>query len=86
MPSTEGGEGDAQDQDCSAGRRWIRDDGVGLPPGFEPESHATLGLRLVSTLAKQVGGQLTVKSSVGAGATFSVAFPVPANTLHEGEA
>jgi PAS domain S-box-containing protein len=63
----------------------IRDDGVGLPPGFNPASSTTLGLRLVSTLAKQLGGQLTVKSPDGAGATFNVVFSVPMEAIFKGE-
>jgi two-component system, sensor histidine kinase PdtaS len=57
----------------------VRDNGVGLPPGFDSELRATLGLQLVSLLAKQLGGQLTVGREDGAGALFSVVFSAPVN-------
>jgi PAS domain S-box-containing protein len=55
-------------------RMSVRDDGVGLPAGFEIGSSGSLGLRLVSILARQIDGELEVRS--GAGAEFIVTFPV----------
>jgi two-component sensor histidine kinase len=37
----------------------IRDEGVGLPPGFDPAASKRLGARLVNALSKQLGGVLT---------------------------
>ncbi len=36
----------------------VRDDGAGLPPGFELEGTSTLGMRIVGSLAKQVRGEI----------------------------
>ncbi|MBT3065191.1 PAS domain S-box protein [Rhodoferax sp. U11-2br] len=52
----------------------VQDTGVGLPPDFEARRALSLGLQLVSDLARQLGGQLTVGS--GPGAAFSVVFAV----------
>jgi two-component sensor histidine kinase len=37
----------------------VRDEGVGLPPGFDPAASKRLGTRLVNALSKQLGGELT---------------------------
>lgn len=50
----------------------VRDTGVGLPPDFEARRTLSLGLQLVSDLARQLGGQLMIDS--GPGAVFSVEF------------
>jgi len=52
----------------------VRDTGVGLPPDFESRSRQSLGLLLVSDLARQLGG--TLETSHQAGADFSVSFPL----------
>lgn len=49
----------------------IRDEGVGLPPDFDVEKMKGLGMRLVSTLAKQIGLRLTVRRQVH-GAEFNL--------------
>lgn len=51
----------------------VRDDGVGLPDGFDPMSSETLGLQLVSVLAKQLRGKVRVISEKGT--EVSVSFP-----------
>lgn len=48
----------------------VADDGVGLPDGFDVRSPPSLGLQLVNTLARQLGGEVLV--SEGAGAEFSI--------------
>ena len=37
----------------------VGDEGVGLPPGFDPAKSKRLGARLVNALSKQLGGELT---------------------------
>ena len=54
----------------------VADDGVGLPPGFDPESAASLGLRIVSGYATQLHGSLSWET--GPGARFRVEFPLRA--------
>lgn len=43
----------------------IRDDGVGLPDGFDLKNSNTLGLRLVSLLVEQVEGEITLEKARG---------------------
>ena len=53
-------------------RLRVTDSGVGLPPGFELAKINSLGLGLVSDLARQLRGQLEI--GPGPGATFTVTF------------
>lgn len=59
----------------------VRDDGLGLPPQFEVSRSKSLGLLLVSDLARQLHGRLeTVKGQgEGPGAGFEVTFKVPSS-------
>ena len=50
------------------------DDGVGLPDSFNLETPTTLGLQIVSMLARQLHGEFTVEP--GAGACFRIRFPL----------
>ena len=61
------------------GRLWVsvRDDGVGLPPGFDPATSPSLGLSIVRTLVEsELGGRLTVGPADGRGTLVEVDFPV----------
>ncbi|MCJ7523639.1 MAG: response regulator [Candidatus Aminicenantes bacterium] len=51
----------------------VADNGVGLPAGQVAEMEKTLGMKLVSMLAKQIQAELEVKS--GPGAEFRLIFP-----------
>ncbi len=51
----------------------VADDGIGLPAGQVPEQQKTLGMKLVSMLAKQIQVELKVKS--GPGTEFRLVFP-----------
>jgi PAS domain S-box-containing protein len=53
-------------------RLTIADDGIGLPGNIDPETAESLGLQLVNTLTRQLGGTLTVTR--GGGTQFTVAF------------
>ena len=46
-------------------RLTVADDGVGLPDGIDWETVRSLGLRLVRTLAEQLGAKIEVKSKTG---------------------
>ncbi|HKP64621.1 MAG TPA: histidine kinase dimerization/phosphoacceptor domain -containing protein [Polyangiales bacterium] len=50
----------------------VRDDGIGLPPGFDPRRTTSLGLDLVFTFAEQLEAEVTVDTS--AGTCFRIAF------------
>jgi PAS domain S-box-containing protein len=52
----------------------VEDTGVGLPAGLEITKTGTLGLQLVTMLARQLHGVLTVDSGHG-GTSFSMIFP-----------
>jgi PAS domain S-box-containing protein len=51
----------------------VRDDGVGFPDGWDLHGSASLGLRLVAMLTRQIGGSLAVDGR--SGARFRIAFP-----------
>jgi two-component sensor histidine kinase len=57
-------------------RLSVRDNGVGLPAGFDWRNAKSLGLRLVQMLAKQIGGTVDAKRMEGGGMEFCVEFPV----------
>jgi PAS domain S-box-containing protein len=55
-------------------RLAVVDDGVGLPAGLDPKHAASLGLRVVATLAEQLQAELTFESH--GGASFVLTFPM----------
>jgi two-component system, sensor histidine kinase PdtaS len=58
----------------------VRDEGVGLPPGFDPAASKRLGTRLVNALSKQLGGELT-RPPDPIGSNFTLRIPLrPAAT------
>lgn len=62
------------------GRLRVVDDGIGLPPGFDPAARDTLGLELVATLSAQLRATLAAESppaGLTRGTCFSVDFPLP---------
>jgi two-component sensor histidine kinase len=56
----------------------VSDTGVGLAPDFNLQQLASLGLHLVSDLAKQLGGTLQIETGQG---TISTVIFMPKNTL-----
>jgi PAS domain S-box-containing protein len=52
----------------------VRDNGRGLPPDFKVSQTRSLGVRLVTNLTAQLGGELNVESD--AGVCWSVRFPL----------
>jgi PAS domain S-box-containing protein len=59
-------------QDDRQLRMTVRDDGVGLPEGFDVMTSESLGLQLVCTLAEQLDAKLEVSGE--GGATFQLTF------------
>jgi two-component sensor histidine kinase len=53
----------------------VRDEGVGLPAGFDPPTSKRLGSRLINALAKQLGAELTRPVSA-IGANFLLLVPL----------
>lgn len=43
----------------------VRDDAVGLPAGFDPETSPTLGMKLVHILSEQLGAELSMRQDNG---------------------
>jgi len=55
----------------------VTDDGVGLPPGFDPERSGNLGLQIVRTLVVgELGGALDIGDREGGGTRVVVALPL----------
>ncbi|MHC1742545.1 MAG: PAS domain S-box protein [Syntrophobacteraceae bacterium] len=52
----------------------VSDDGVGMAHDCDPLQASTLGMKLVSRLAGQLKGELSIESAAGTGALFRVAF------------
>jgi two-component sensor histidine kinase len=51
----------------------VEDDGIGLPEGFAPAASAGVGMRVVTTLARQLAAELRNGRGVsGAGAAFEL--------------
>ncbi len=44
---------------------FISDDGVGLPPDYNPARSRSLGMSLMHGLSEQLGGELTISSNAG---------------------
>src|ERR1700757_2033349 len=59
----------------------VRDEGVGLPAGFNPETSKRLGTRMVNALSKQLGGAVTrLKAPLGNNFTLGIALGGPATS------
>jgi two-component sensor histidine kinase len=55
----------------------VCDEGRGLPKNFDPDQSVGLGMKVVTALAKQLGGRMTAQPNpAGKGACFKVAFPM----------
>lgn len=52
----------------------VRDNGIGLPEGFDWRTSTSLGLRLVMDLARQLDGSVEVETGKGAGTAFYIKF------------
>jgi two-component sensor histidine kinase len=76
--------------DCPGGSIWIqavrqsdqqsilisvRDEGVGLPVNFDPETSNRLGTRMVNALSKQLGGEV-MRRSAPVGTNFALLIPL----------
>jgi two-component sensor histidine kinase len=56
----------------------VSDQGPGLPASFDPSGNKGLGMRIVQSLVKQIGGELLIgPGEDGCGACFEVRFDLP---------
>jgi two-component sensor histidine kinase len=54
----------------------VSNDGPALPEGFDPDAGEGLGMKIIQTFTKQIGGELRVgQGDEGHGARFTVLFP-----------
>lgn len=60
----------------------VSDDGAGLPADFDPDNLDSLGLLLISSLSRQLDGELSFATSAH-GARATVRFPAPVSEQHE---
>lgn len=54
----------------------VQDDGVGFPPGFDPQKAQSLGMTLVYSLAEQLKGEISFQDKQGAGLTATLRFSI----------
>ena len=54
----------------------VADDGIGLPEGLEVGRSRSLGLKMIHSLTRQIGGQVEIRR--GTGVEFRIRFPLPA--------
>jgi two-component system, sensor histidine kinase PdtaS len=56
----------------------VSDDGPGLPAGFDPPRSKGLGMKIISSLVKQIGGQLQIATAEGGrGTRCTIIFCAP---------
>lgn len=54
----------------------VRDDGVGLPEGFDIEETDSLGLQIARQFAQQIGAELTMAADAAGGTVSRLLFPL----------
>ena len=62
-------------QDKNSALISVRDDGVGLPAGFDLTKSRGLGMRIIAALAKQLGARITQHGGVD-GTEFALLLPL----------
>ena len=56
----------------------VANDGPALPEGFGPGASNGLGMKIIQSFVRQIGGELRIgRGDDGSGARFTVVFPVP---------
>jgi two-component sensor histidine kinase len=53
----------------------VADDGIGLPPGFDPVGSSSLGLSIVRTLVGELGGSMQIGRGSPGGTVVALTFP-----------
>jgi two-component sensor histidine kinase len=62
--------------DDTRARLEYADNGVGLPSNFDISGTASLGMKLVTTLVKQLRGELVLRQGLSHGVSFTIMFPL----------
>jgi two-component sensor histidine kinase len=55
----------------------VRDDGSGLPPGFDVRRNPGLGIELVLGMTKQIHGEVKIENDPAGGTRTTISFPSP---------
>ena len=58
------------------GQFFVRDNGIGLPEGFDPSAASGLGLKILGVFAEQMKGELKLTGNPEAGTEFNLRFPM----------
>ena len=53
----------------------VRDDGSGLPPGFDAGNNTGLGIELVLGMTRQIRGEVNIKNDLAGGTRTTIFFP-----------
>jgi two-component sensor histidine kinase len=53
----------------------VRDDGSGLPPGFDARRNPGLGIELVLGMTKQIHGEVKIANDSAGGTRTTIFFP-----------
>jgi two-component sensor histidine kinase len=59
----------------SPNQMTVRDDGSGLPPGFQASNNAGLGIELVLGMTRQIRGEVKIENGPGGGTRTTIFFP-----------
>jgi len=61
----------------------VRDDGRGLPPGFDATKNAGLGIELVLGMTRQIRGEAKIENDPAGGTRTTIFFPslLPSKTV-----
>jgi two-component sensor histidine kinase len=65
----------------------VLDDGPGLPKGFTPSGHKGLGMKIIQSLVKQIGGELQIgRGDHDRGSRFTILFNIqpPSSPIENG--
>jgi two-component sensor histidine kinase len=56
-------------------QKIVRDDGCGLPPGFDPRKNGGLGIELVLGMTRQIHGEAQIENDPAGGTRTTIFFP-----------
>lgn len=60
----------------------VANDGPALPEGFDPGASKGLGMKIIQSFVRQIGGELRIaRGNDGLGVRFAVLFPVPTGAV-----